>query len=110
MLRKETFDKEPSMSELEKLLDAGEAVKYLAEKWGIPSYRVEAFKMLRRRLGIEPDYAAGNNTLWKRSTLDKFAKPQRGRRRESGEGEEGEEGSSSSVILIKSYRELAGVS
>ncbi len=98
------------MSEPEELLDAGEAVKYLAEKWGLSSYRVEAFKMLRRRLGIEPDYAAGNNTLWKRSTLDKFSKPQRGRRRENAEGEDA---SSSSVILMGScvdHRLLVGVS
>jgi hypothetical protein len=92
----------------EELLEAGEAVRYLAEKWGIATYRVEAFKMLRRRLNIQPDQIIGNNTLWRKSTLDQIPKPQRGRKKDSG----GNMQSTSSMILSTRKRrllELVGV-
>ncbi len=88
------------MTEEKEFYDAGEAAKYLAAKWGLPSYSSTAFKMLRIRRKIEPDIKTSNATLWKRETLEAIAPPDRhrsrpGRRKKSGEA--GGQGDASSV-------------
>ncbi len=89
----------------EELLEAGEAAKYLADKWGIPEYSTDAFKMLRRRWNLKPAHLAGNATLWRKSDLDKIPKPQKGRRKgEKGETEGGDTSPSSSVARIRFSR------
>jgi hypothetical protein len=96
------------MTENEKeYYDAGEAVIYLAKKWGMKSYSVDAFKMLRHRRGIKPDIEAKTASLWKKSTLDTIEKPDRGgqrsyaprpnRRKKSQQAGGEDSGSSSSV-------------
>lgn len=63
-------------------LPVRKAVKYLANKWGFESYTVGAFRIYRKRLGIEPDLGTENASLWKPETLDKIPKPRpRGRPR-----------------------------
>ncbi len=100
------------MSEQEEWLEASDAAQYLADKWGIPSYSTEALKKLRQRRGLQPGLSGKTATFWRKSELDQISKPDRSRPRgprKKREHSEGEEGSSSSVILIGSYRELAGV-
>lgn len=65
---------------------ASEAAQYLAEKWGLESYSVDAFRLLRWRAKeqgneIEPDLDLGNGSLWKPETLDAIPKPDRSKPR-----------------------------
>lgn len=63
-------------------LTAREAVQYLAEKWGVESYSMTAFRVHRFRHKLEPDLGTENSTLWKRETLDNIPKPRAKRKRE----------------------------
>ncbi|GCE14217.1 hypothetical protein [Tengunoibacter tsumagoiensis] len=64
------------MSEEEKLLSAGEAASYLAEKWGMPSYSTVAFRQLRhRRKNLRPAMLTDNASLWRKEDLDQIKKP-----------------------------------
>lgn len=66
-----------------KYLTAREAVQYLAKKWGIESYSLEAFRVYRFRHHLEPDLSTENTSLWTRKTLDTIPKPRpRGRPKE----------------------------
>lgn len=80
-----------SDQEHEELLEAGEAVDYLSQKWGIP-YNTDNFKMLRTRWNIQPAFRAKNATFWRKSDLDKIPAPKRGRpvqkKRDEDEGDE----------------------
>jgi hypothetical protein len=69
------------------LLEAGEAAKYLAEKWEIPNYTTDAFKMLRRRHHLQPALLIGNASLWRKSDLDKIPQPKKGRPKKGGKDE-----------------------
>lgn len=69
--------------EKEKYYTAGEAAKYLAEKWGIESYSTTAFRLLRWRRELKPDIDAGNASLWRKETLDAIEKPDRSKPRPS---------------------------
>jgi hypothetical protein len=60
---------------------AGEAARYLAQKWGIESYSTTAFRLLRWRWNIQPDMHLGNASLWKLETLDAIPKPDRSKPR-----------------------------
>ena len=60
---------------------AGEAARYLAQKWGIESYSTTAFRLLRWRWHIHPDMHLGNASLWKQETLDAIPKPDRSKPR-----------------------------
>src|SRR5579885_916653 len=98
------------MTEEKEYYDAGEAVVYLAKRWGMESYSVDAFKMLRHRRGIKPDIEAKTASLWKKSTLDTIEKPDRGgqrpyaprpgRRKKRGQASGGKD--SASVLRRKS--------
>lgn len=81
----------------EPLMSAGEAVKYLKQKWGKASYSTDAFKRLRLTRGIEADFSASNGTFWKKSTLDKIDKPKKGKRRKGDSAED--DRSNPSVVL-----------
>ena len=61
----------------EELIDASEAVKYLAERWGMPSYSLDAFKQLRLRHKIKPALSSKTSTFWRKRDLDKIPKPDR---------------------------------
>ena len=63
--------------EEEQLIDASEAVRYLAQKWEIPSYSMDAFKQLRLRRHIKPALASKTATFWRKSDLDLIPKPDR---------------------------------
>ena len=56
---------------------AGEAVRYLAAKWGLESYSTTAFRLLRWRRDLKPDMHLGNASLWKQETLNAIPKPDR---------------------------------
>ena len=102
------------MSE-EELIDASEAVKYLAERWGMPSYSLDAFKQLRLRHKIKPALSSRTSTFWRKSDLDKIPKPDksnpRGKRVKKNDGGEG--GQIPSVMLMafggqsQQYRNIA---
>lgn len=65
---------------IREMLDAGQACDYLTKRWGLETpYRVDAFKRYRQRLGIEPDFAASNNSYWTIETLNTIPRPVRGR-------------------------------
>lgn len=87
----------------EPLMDANEAAEYLAKRWGLESYSIDAFKQLRmRRKDIQPDLAARRATFWKKSTLDKIEKPDRSRPRgprQKKDDSDGLAGGSSRVVL-----------
>ena len=61
----------------EDFLEANDAVKYLAKRWGIESYSLEAFRMLRYRHHIKPALSSRTSTFWRKSDLDKIPKPDR---------------------------------
>lgn len=87
--------------EEKEFLEASEAANYLAERWGLPSYSAEAFKMLRHRWNIHPAIKTSNATLWRKSDLDKIEKPDRSRSRGKRiKVEDEEDGFSTSVILM----------
>jgi hypothetical protein len=65
----------------EQLIDASEATRYLAQKWGIPSYSMDAFKQLRLRHHIKPALSSKTATFWRKSDLDQIPKPDRSRPR-----------------------------
>jgi hypothetical protein len=69
------------MSENEEFLDSAQAVKYLAERWGIDSYSRDAFRALRSRWKIKPTVGGRTATFWRKSDLDKIPKPDRSRPR-----------------------------
>lgn len=81
------------MEEEQQLLEANEAVKYLAQRWGIESYSLEAFRMLRYRHHIKPALSSRTSTFWRKSDLDKIEKPDRSKPRKKGRD--------SSVMLMK---------
>lgn len=62
-------------------LTASQATKYLAKKWGFESYSVGAFRVLRFRYKLKPDYLTENASLWLPETLDKIPKPDRSKPR-----------------------------
>lgn len=62
-------------------LTVRQAVAYLAEKWGLESYSLDAFRALRSRKKIKPDLSAENASFWKRETLDAIPKPDKSRPR-----------------------------
>lgn len=63
-------------------LNGREAVRYLAERWGMESYSLEAFRVYRSRLDLEPDLGTENASFWRKETLDAIPKPKpRGRPR-----------------------------
>jgi hypothetical protein len=65
----------------EELMEANEAVKYLAERWGMDSYSLVAFRSLRFRYKIEPALASRTATFWRKSDLDKIPKPDKSKPR-----------------------------
>jgi hypothetical protein len=69
------------MDDLDQLLEANEAVKYLAKRWEIESYSLEAFRMLRWRYNIKPALSSKTSTFWRKSDLDKIEKPDRSKKR-----------------------------
>lgn len=111
------------MSEnMDEILEANDAVKYLAARWGIESYSLEAFRMLRARYGIQPALRSKTATFWRKSDLDQIPKPDRSKPRGSRKRVEveGDDSGNPSVVLMSiglrraSTRhlelELAGVS
>src|SRR5579862_6945155 len=95
--------------EEEQLLEANEAVKYLAKRWGIESYSLEAFRMHRFRHHIKPALASKTSSFWRISDLDKIPKPDRNAKRgprtkkKPDDGEDGE-GIFSKVLLTKTLQ------
>jgi hypothetical protein len=91
-----------SDSDDQELLEANEAVKYLAEKWGISSYSLVAFRSLRFRYNIKPALSSKTSSFWRKSDLDRIPKPDRskprGKRKSKEDGDE--ESRSSSVVLM----------
>ena len=84
----------------EELLESNDAVKYLAQKWGMKSYGLIAFRSLRLRNGIEPTMKSRTSAWFSKELLDSIPRPTRGRRPKSGskrDNNEGEEGRNSSV-------------
>ena len=91
------------MSEnMDEILEANDAVKYLAERWGIKTYSLEAFRMLRARYGIQPALRSKTATFWRKSDLDAIPKPDRTRPRGPRKKTEvpGDGDESPSVILM----------
>ena len=92
------------LENLKELMDAPQAVQYLAQKWGIESYSVAAFKTLRHRWKLQPALASPKATFWRKSDLDKIPKPSRSnprplrRRLKKTDGGGGE---NSSVMLME---------
>lgn len=87
----------------EELLDVNEAVKYLAERWGIESYSLVAFRSLRFRYDIKPALASKTATFWRKSDLDQIPKPSKSnprpkRKRQSEDSDEHDSGSSRVVL------------
>jgi hypothetical protein len=68
-------------SEIEELLNSEQAADYLAKKWGIPSYSMDAFRALRSRWHIKPALGSKTATFWRKSDLDTIPKPDRSRPR-----------------------------
>lgn len=66
------------MGDQEPLMDVNEAVKYLAGRWGMESYSLEAFNKLRQRRNIEAPLGSKNSTFWTKSVLDTITKPDKG--------------------------------
>lgn len=68
---------------IEDLLDSEQAVRYLAERWQLPSYSKGAFRALRFRLKrvkgvhIQPVLATRTATFWRKCDLDRIPKPDR---------------------------------
>lgn len=64
------------------LLNAAQAAEYLAKKWDLDSWGVNAFRQYRYRLrkkGIvqsAPFLETSNTTLWRRSDLDTLPRPE----------------------------------
>jgi hypothetical protein len=85
----------------EELIDASEAVKYLAERWGMPSYSLDAFKQLRLRHKIKPALSSRTSTFWRKSDLDSIPKPDRSRPRGKRvkKNDEGESNFSSVMLM-----------
>lgn len=87
----------------EELLDANEAVKYLAERWGIESYSLVAFRSLRFRYNIKPALASKTATFWRKSDLDQIPRPSksnpRPKRKRQSEGSAEDDNRGSSVVL-----------
>jgi len=65
----------------EPLLDINGALLYLREKWGIPTYSSDAFKMHRKRWKIEPTFRGRTSTFWSKADLDLLPKPDKSRPR-----------------------------
>ncbi len=65
----------------EEYLTGSEAAAYLAKRWEMESYSTVAFRMLRHHRKITPDVSLNATSLWKKSTLDTIAKPDRTRPR-----------------------------
>lgn len=85
----------------EQLIDASEAAQYLAKRWGIASYSIDAFKQLRLRHNIKPALASKTATFWRKSDLDKIPKPDRSRPRPSRRKKTEVVGSERSVMLME---------
>ena len=79
------------------LLESNEAVKYLAQKWGMKSYGLVAFRSLRLRRGIKPTMQSRTSAWFSKELLDSIPKPVRGRRRKEDEDGEGEGRNSSAT-------------
>lgn len=74
----------------EEYLTGSEAAAYLADRWNIPSYSTEAFRVLRFRMKLQPDIdLPPNTTLWKKETLDQVQKPDRSKPRGKREKKNG---------------------
>jgi hypothetical protein len=105
--RRENMTENSEQKNSGELLESNEAVKYLAQKWGMKSYGLIAFRSLRLRRGIKPTMQSKTSAWFSRELLDSIPKPARGRRRKENE-EEGEEGSNSSVTYpLHSYSTTA---
>lgn len=95
-----------TMDSDEKLLDANEAVKYLAERWGVESYSLVAFRSLRFRYNIKPALAAKTATFWRKSDLDQIPKPSksnpRPKRKKAGDDSE-DDGTNTSVRFLSFF-------
>lgn len=86
----------PEQKKHEELLESNEAVKYLAQRWGMKSYGLVAFRSLRLRRGIKPTMQSRTSAWFSKELLDSIPKPVRGKRRKQDD-DEGEGGRSSSA-------------
>lgn len=82
--------------QFKELLDGREAAQYLARKWGMESYSIDAFRMLRYRYQIKPALSSKTATFWRTSDLDLIPKPSRNnprpkRAKKNDEGDEEDE-------------------
>lgn len=98
----------------EELLEANEAVKYLARRWGIESYSLEAFRMLRfRNPDIKPALSSRTSSFWRKSDLDLIPKPDRSKprplRRVKKTGVSGETDGSKRTVMLMESRLLGSV-
>lgn len=101
-------DHEPDSHD--ELMEAREAAEYLAKKWGLEHYSIDAFKQLRYRWNLEPALKGRRSTWWRKSQLDVIPKPDRTKprqRRKKTEDSQEEPGTSSSVRLLRSTVPLA---
>lgn len=88
------------MSDVEELLNSEQAVDYLAQRWGIPSYSMDAFRALRSRWRIKPALASKTATFWRKADLDRIPKPDRSRPR-GKRVKKSTDGENSSVMLME---------
>jgi hypothetical protein len=87
--------------QFEELLDGSEAAQYLAKRWGIESYSIDAFRMLRYRYNIKPVLSSKTATFWRTSDLDAIPQPSRHnpRPKRTKKNTSGDDGSSPCVLL-----------
>jgi hypothetical protein len=74
-------------------MNAEEAAEYLRQKWGLPTFSVDAFRQYRYRRKIKQQGRTKlpNSSLWRRSYLDQLPEPDKTKRRtpeESGDDPE----------------------
>lgn len=87
----------------EQLFDPEGAAEYLREKWGLPSFSVNAFKQYRYRLrkanrnAPSPFHELSNSSLWTKEQLDAMPAPTR-RRQQSDEDSPGLDRSTSTML------------
>lgn len=95
----------------EKLMGVHEAAKYLAKKWGMDSYSLEAFRMHRKRWNVHPSLSSENATFWRKSDLDKLPKPDKSRPRSprKKENEDSDNPATSQCMLMNRTAYKAGV-
>lgn len=76
-------------------MNAEQAAEYLRQKWGLPTFTVDAFRQYRYRRNIKQQGKAKfpNSSVWRRSYLDQLPAPDKTKRRKTDGVDDDQEGS-----------------